>query len=478
MSIIRRAFSPSQEQKRAISFQTIFGTGRDVYGPQTTSGMPMSEDGAMKVTTAWACIRLLADTISTLPLDQMIRLDGQRRPFRPKAAWIDVPDPADPSFTMHSLVSQSMVSLLLDGNAFIHVTRDKAGEVLALTVLDPQRVRIESVGRTPIYKVSTSGKEYTLSIEECLHIPLVQLPGTLRGMSPIDQCREALGLTAAGEDFQSRYFGQGTSSTGLIEYPGDLTADQVQALSDHWKSTHTGRANAHAPAVLTGGAKFTPLSFTADQMQLLELRQFQRAEICAIYRVPSALVQDNQPGAVSYASVEQQALAFEKHTIRPYVQLIERHLSRLTTGSSFVKLNMEGLLRGDQKSRYEAFATGLNNGWLSVNEIRRWEDMRPVDNDAANKFRMPLNMGEQENASLAVLKSRVDIATQLVSAGYEPEQASQLAGLNIEHTGIPPSALQPLAMLDPEEPLDAYIREMQEGTEITEEETDALVSSD
>ena len=104
--------------------------------------------------------------------------------------------------------------------------------------------------------------------------------------------------------------------------------------------------------------------------------------------------------------------------------------------------------------------------------------MRPVESDAADNFRMPLNMGEQENASLAVLKSRVDIATQLVSAGYEPEQASAIAGLDIEHTGIPPSALQPLAMLDPEEPLDAYIREMQEGTEITEEETDALVSSD
>lgn len=477
MSIIRRAFSPTQEQ-RSISFQTLFGTGRNMYGPQTSSGMPMSEDGAMKVTTAWACVRLLADTISTLPMDQMIRQDGQRRAFRPKAPWVDVPDPADPSFTNHSLISQIMVSLLLDGNAFIHVTRDDYGEVLALTVLDPQRVRIETEGRTPIYKVDTqSSTDFTLSIEDCLHIPLVQMPGTLRGLSPIDQCREALGLTAAGEDFQSRYFGQGTSSTGLIEYPGDLTADQVQALSDHWKATHTGRANAHAPAVLTGGAKFTPLSFTADQMQLLELRQFQRAEICAIYRVPSALVQDNQPGAVSYASVEQQALAFEKHTIRPYVQLLERHLSRLTPGASFIKLNMEGLLRGDQKSRYEAFATGLNNGWLSVNEIRRWEDMRPVENDAADKFRMPLNMGEQEAASLAVLKSRVGIASQLVGAGYEPEQAAAIAGIDIEHTGVPPSALQPLAMLDPDDPLEAYIREMQEGIETTEEDN-ALVSSD
>jgi hypothetical protein len=138
---------------------------------------------------------------------------------------------------------------------------------------------------------------------------------------------------------------------------------------------------------------------------------------------------------------------------------------------------MEGLLRGDQKSRYEAFATGLNNGWLSVNEIRRWEDMRPVENEAADKFRMPLNMGEQEAASLAVLKSRVGIASQLVGAGYEPEQAAAIAGLDIEHTGVPPSALQPLAMLDPDDPLEAYIREMQEGIEITEED-DALVSSD
>lgn len=476
MSIIRRAFSPHQEERK-ISYQTLFGTGRDMYGRQTASGMPMSEDGAMKITTAWACIRLLADTVSTLPMDQMIRFDGQRRPYRPKEAWIDVPDPADPSFTNHSMISQIMVSLLVDGNAFIHVTRDDLGEVLGLTVLNPQYVSIKTQGRTPVYEVNNGTENAELSVDDCLHIPLVQMPGTLRGLSPVDQCREAMGLTAVGEDFQARYFGQGTSSTGIIEYPGDLTADQMQALSDNWHATNAGRSNAHKAAVLTGGAKFTPLSFTADQMQLLQLRQFQRAEICAIYRVPSALVQDNQPGAVSYASVEQQALAFEKHTIRPYVQLLERHLSRLTPGASFVHLNMDGLLRGDQKARFEAYATALNNGWMSANEIRRYEDLRPIENDAADKFRMPLNMGEQEAASLQVLKARAGIAAQLVGSGFEPEQAAAIAGLDIEHTGIPPSALQPLAMLDPDDPLDAYIRAMQEGIEITEED-DALVSSD
>jgi hypothetical protein len=186
-----------------------------------------------------------------------------------------------------------------------------------------------------------------------------------------------------------------------------------------------------------------------------------------MFRVPSVLVQDNQPGAVSYASVEQQALAFEKHTIRPFVQLLEKHLSRLTPDRSFIRFNMEGLLRGDQKSRFDAYATALNNGWMNVNEIRRYEDLRPVPYESADVYRMPLNLGDQEAATIAVLRAKAAVAAQLVASGFEPDQAAELAGLKIDHTGIPPTALQALAQLDPADPMGAYLR-----TILLEEEDD------
>jgi len=446
-------------EKRSISYQTLFASGQDLPG-STVSGVPMTEELAIKVVTVWACVRLLADTMSTLPVEQMIRAEGHRRPFRPRQEWIDVPDPADPTLAFSTLVSQIMVSLCLDGNAFLHTVRDSGGEILSIRALSPRHVQIGKDNGTPYYTFDSGGDRLELSVDECLHIPLLQMPGALRGLSPIDQCREALGLTVAGADFQGRFFSQGTSTTGIIEYPGDMTADQVQALSDHWKATHTGRRNAHAPAVLTGGAKFTALSLTADQIQLLQLRQFQRSEICGMFRVPSVLVQDNQPGAVSYASVEQQALAFEKHTIRPFVQLLEKHLSRLTPDRSFIRFNMEGLLRGDQKSRFDAYATALNNGWMNVNEIRSYEDLRPVPHESANVYRMPLNLGDQEAATVAVLRAKAAVAAQLVASGFEPEQAAELAGLKIDHTGIPPTALQALAQLDPADPMGAYLRHL------------------
>ena len=424
--------------------------------------MAINDESVLNVTTAWACIRLLADTVSTLPSEAMVRVDGERRPWRPRPQWMLTPNPSDVSLTWQGLMSQVMVSLLVDGNAFVHTTRDDAGEVLGLLVLDPRSVTIHTaaLGSAPYYTVQGVDNHATFDTSEILHIPLLRHPGQLRGLSPIDQCREALGVTAAAQDFQGRFFSQGTSTTGIIEYPGDMSADQQQALADHWAALHTGKANSHKAAVLTGGASFKPLSLTADQMQLLQLRAFQRSDVCAIWRVPAALVQDNQPGAVSYASVEQQALSFEKHTIRPLVSLVEGHFSRITPGRSWLRLSMEGLLRGDQKTRFEAFATALNNGWMSVNEIRAYEDQRAIDHESANMYRMPLNMGDQEAAGLAMLKARAEIAAKLVATGFDPDQAAVIAGLAIDHTGIPPSALQQLQALDPDDPLASYQREV------------------
>lgn len=454
MSIVRRLLGT---ETRAISYQNLFASGRDISSGNTTAGMTINESTSMKITTVFACVRLLADTLSTLPREVYIRRDGERRVYRPRPEWLNHPDPSDDSFTWQSMISETMTSLMLDGNAFIHVGYAD-GSPVALRVLDPRTVAIMSPsgGGQPIYRVTSGADVADFSSDDMVHIPLIRMPGSRRGLSPIDTCADALGTAAAAADFQGRYFSQGTSSTGVIEFSGDLTADQAQALSDHWAALHTGKANAHSPMVLSGGATFRPLSMTADQMQLVSLRTFSRSEVLSLFRVPGALVQDTQPGAVSYASVEQQVLSFEKHTIRPLASLLEEHLSRLLPPGAFLRLSMEGLLRGDRKGRFEAYSIALNNGWLSANEIRRWEDLSPIEAEGANRFRMPLNLGDTDSAGLAVLRTRTEIASRLVAAGYDPAGAADVAGLDVDHTGIPPSALQQLQVLDPDDPLAIY----------------------
>lgn len=455
MSIVRRILSP---EKRAISYQQLFRTGADVNNGNTPAGMSIDDDTAMKITTVWACVRLLADTLSTLPRDSFIRREGVRRPYRPRPIWLDQPDPADPSSTWQSTLSQVMTSLMLDGNSFVHIVRE-GGEPISLRVLDPRTVAILSPPTGgPVYRVTDGAQSMDFDSDTMLHVPLIRMPGARRGLSPIDQCRNSLGVASASEDFQGRFFSQGTSSGGVIEFSGDLTEEQAHALSDQWKALHTGRRNAHAPIVLSAGASWKPLTMTADQMQLVGLRTFSRSEVLSVFRCPGALVQDTQPGAMSYASVEQQVLSFEKHTVRPLAQLLEDAFGRLLPPGAFLRLNLDGLLRGDQKSRYESYAVGLNNGgWLSVNDVRRLEDMRPIPDESANVYRMPLNMGDQGAAGVSVTKARTEIAGRLVAAGYDPAGAAKIAGLELEHTGIPPSALQQLAALDPEAPLSIYV---------------------
>lgn len=456
MSIVRRLLGGSEQ--RAISYQQLFASGQDVRRTNTVAGVQIDDDTSMKITTVFACVRLLSDTMSTLPRDVFVRRDGERRPFRPRPTWVNTPDPSDESFTWQSMVSETMTSLMLDGNAFVHVAR-LDGEPAALRVLDPRSVAIISpdTGGAPIYRVTGGHQSADFTSDDMLHIPLIRMPGSRRGLSPIDTCSEALGTAAAAADFQGRYFSQGTSSTGVIEFSGDLTADQAKALSDHWAALHTGKQNAHSPMVLSGGASFKPLSMTADQMQLVALRTFSRSEVLSLFRVPGALVQDTQPGAMSYASVEQQVLSFEKHTIRPLAALLEESFSRLLPSGSFLKLSMEGLLRGDRKGRFEAYSIALNNGWLSANEVRRLEDMRPINEPGADRFRMPLNLGDTESAGLSVLKARTEIAARLVTAGYEPNGAAEIAGLDVTHTGVPPAALQQLQAIDPEDPTAIYV---------------------
>jgi len=436
-------------EQRAISFQSLFALG-DGFSVTTNSGTVITQNDSLKIEAVYSCVRIIADSISTLPVDTFVRVDGERRPFRPRPEWLNYPESG---VTRTEHFQQVLVSLLLDGNSFTRILRDDQG-IAGLVVLNPQRVECsrDRVTRRPIFVYENRD---VIQLEDMIHITELRMPGELRGRSRIDMMKENLGLAKALEEFAARFFGQGSSASGIIEFPGNLTREQAKDLVDGFEEGHRGLRRSHRPGILFGGARFTKTTVDNDSAQFLESRRFAVEEIARIFRVPPSMLGVTTPGAMSYASVEMNGIHFVQHTLRPYISKIEDGYQKLLTNNAFIKFNVDALLRGDQQSRYQAFSTGIQSGFLSINDIHRIEDMTPVE--GGDSYRVPLANVDIAAANLSEMDRKSLIASRLILAGFNPNGV--LAALempNIDHTGVPSTQLQPISTIDPEDPESVY----------------------
>ena len=439
-------------EERAVSFQTIFASGGNL-ARETYAGTVVTYDTSLKIGAVYACVRLLADTISTLPVDTFYREGGARLVFRPKPIWVERPDIG---MAREDFLQQAMVSLLLDGNVFIRIFRGRSGEVTSLTVLDPTRVEVRRNPATREVEYAIEGAAgVILTAAEVLHITELRRPGALRGVSRIEEVKQMLGLASALEEFSARFFGQGSTTQGLIEWPGNLTREQAKDLADGFEEGHKGLRRAHRPGVLFGGAKFVKTGVDPNEAQMLESRQFSVEEIARIFRCPLHLLQVATPGAMSYASVEQNAIQFAQYTLRPIISKFETALSTLLPGPAFVKFNLDAILRGDIQTRFAAYSTGQLAGFLSVNDIHRLEDMPPAD--GGDEYRVPLANVNLAAANIVETDRKTQMLTRLIMAGFDPVEALKALDMPpIAHTGIPVTSLQSVASINPADPASVY----------------------
>jgi HK97 family phage portal protein len=432
-------------EERAVSFQTIFETGDDIVF-SNNSGTYVDEGNALNIAAVHSAVSLIADTISTLPIDVYIRDDGNRRPFRPKPMWVSQPDV---NFAGHAVFYNSLlVSLLVDGNAFIRVFSNRQGEVVNLAVLNPNSVEVKRNGQGRLI-FTVQGEDRTLTSEEVLYIPDLLRPGTVRGVSRVHALKENLGLAKALEAYAATFFGQGTTLAGVIEYPNALTLEQAESLRSSFDNAHKGWRKSGRTGILSGGATFKPTQADPEKSQALEARRMAVEDVARIWRIPSHML--NLPGTNTYSSVEQNMLGFVTHTLRPYVTKIEDSMSTLMSrypggAESFIKFNMNGLIRGDIQSRYSAYSTGLQSGFLAINDIRRLEDLSPQEGDAANAVRVPLANVNLSESGVRAQREKVQMVRDLVFAGFEPAEALEMVGLPaVAHTGLPSVQLQSVA---------------------------------
>jgi HK97 family phage portal protein len=437
-----------RKEDRAISFQTIWGAGFDteVVNP---SGVNITANTAFEVVAFWSAVSLISDTIATLPVDSYIRQDGNRRPYRPRPAWVDQPDV---DMTRQAHYQQVLVSLLVNGNSYTRVFRNANGDVINLVVLDPSTVEVRrSALGQKIFIVTGSDK--ALTSDEIVHITDLIQPGALVGLSRVERLKEALGLSSAMQSFAARFFGTGATTQGIIEFPGNLTPEQAKNLRDGFDSAHRGFRRAHKTGVLSGGASYKQTTVPNDAAQFLESRRFSVEEIARAFNIPLSMM--GVPGAASYASVEQNGIFFVTHTLRPYIEKMEWAYSRLLPVEAFLKFNVDGLLRGDFNSRITAYSTGLQSGFMSVNDVRKLEDMSPTE--GGDQYRVPLANIALTDTGLVAQNEKTNMVKALIQIGFDPAETLKAFGLPpIMHTGVPSTQLQAVNTIDPENPESVY----------------------
>jgi HK97 family phage portal protein len=419
-------------ETRSSAFQNLFTTGA-LFERATPTGIVVTQDTALRLSAVYASVRLISDTISTMPVEQYLRVDGTRRPVQPRDGWVD-----RPSLRHHRTTfwQQNLVSLLLDGNIFAHVMRDARGEVIDIDILNPTEVTVQDAG------FLVAGQRF-LPREDVLHITEMLLPGTLRGVSRIEQVKDSVGLGLALDEYAARFFGNGAYAGGVIEWPGEITQQQAKEIVDGWEGGHKGLRRAHRPAVLYGGAKFVPTTIDPSQSQLIDQRHYAVEDIARIFRIPPFMLGVTTEGSVSYSSVEQQMLFFAQHTIQPYAEMLEvAYSSLLDNPASFMKFNLDSLVRADLATRTDAYSKALLAGYLTINDVRRLEDM--PDAPDGDQHRVPLQNIPTTDAEVVTLNEKAKVIQALVVAGYTPESAAAVVGLpGLAHTGLASVQLQP-----------------------------------
>lgn len=429
-------------EERAVTFQSIWGSG-DFLETSSMSGTFIDSQTSLQINAVYSAVSLISDTIATLPVDAYIRRDGARFAFRPRPEWVTKPDV---DTTKEAFYGSIIVSLLLDGNAFIRVYSNERGEVVNLNVLNPLDVDIKRNGLGQIM-FNVKGEARPLSTDECIFIPDLVRPGHIRGMSRTEALKENFGLAKALENYAAKFFGSGTQTSGVLEFPGNLTADQAKQMQEAFDSRHRGWGRAHKTAIISGGAKYVPTNVPNDQAQFLDSRRMAVEDVARAFNIPPHLM--GLPGTNSYASVEQNNLAWVTHCLRPIVEKIEGAfnplMSRYPGGeTAFIKFNLDGLLRADINSRMSAFSTGLQAGFLTINDVRRLEDLQPILDPSADTVRVPLANVNVEAADLSAQTERVDMAQRLIQVGFDPADVMEKLGLPaIAHTGKDSVQLQP-----------------------------------
>jgi len=387
--LLARLFRSSPENpSTSLSNPAAWLTG--LFGTSKT-GVQVSEDNALTFSAVYAAVRIISETIASIPLNVYVH-DGETRviarehPIQKLLAH--TPNTVSSSFTFRESMAANLV---LHGNAYAKIEFNAAGRPISLTPLNPMLVEVKIVDGEKVYVFN---EKKTYLDYEVVHVVGLSFNG-LTGKSPLTVAREAVAIGLAAQEYGARFYSNGANTGGIITAPGRLSIDAINRLKQSWNRANGGLSNSHGTAILEEGMKYEKIGLDPEAAQFLQSRKFQVNEIARIFRIPPSYLADLENSSTR-ANVEQQAIQFVRDCVTPYVRRFEvefnRKLFREDEPNYYAYFTMEGLMRGDLQGRYQAYATARQWGWLSVNDIRDLENLNPVE--GGDVYLQPLNMAQ------------------------------------------------------------------------------------
>ena len=354
----------------------------------SAAGVPVTEETALRYTTVFRCVSLIADTVSQLPRGVFLGEGGARRPV-PDPAWLTRPSGEDLWLPwMGSLT----VSLLLRGNAYaLAVERDAAGHATQLETLHPDEVRVHRVGGKVIYDVVGEGKLSRYPLGDVLHVKGMTLPGrrSLTGLSPISYAAQTIGTAIAAQDYGARTYVESAVPPGALVTASDMDDAEVKRLKREWQKAHANRSR--EIAVLAGGVDFKQLGLSPEDAQFLEAIRAHDRQIAGFFGVPLHMVGLGDMQSNWGTGLEENNLQFITYSLGIHMSRFEEVFATMLASPRYFRFNVAGLLRGRLKDRYAAYITGRQGGWLSIDDIRALEDQPPLADGKGADYLMPLN---------------------------------------------------------------------------------------
>lgn len=364
---------------------------RGIFGDDSrVAGAVVNEQTAMRVSAVYSCVRLIAGAVASLPLHVYERggADDRKRIDHPYARYLNrEPSPSWPAGAWWEFV---LIQMLLRGDSFCYIQRGRSGQVTGLMPLRHSQVVVRKVlsdnprqAPTLRYLVNGDNGAFGCDAADMLHFPGMGFNGE-RGMSVIEHgARSGIGIAISADDHAANFFGQGTKIDHVVKATGKMGENTQQAFLDAWRRKYTGKNATGVPLILTEGLDIQELTMTAKDAQLLESRKWQVEDIARAFGAPNHMI-NSTTGSTSWGSgIEQMSIGFVTYTLQPHLNRIEGELNRkLFQGSTFAEYSAAGLMRGDHAGRSDYYSNALGGtqaaGWMTVNEVRRLENLPPL----------------------------------------------------------------------------------------------------
>ncbi len=360
-------------------------------GARSKTAQNVNEVNALQVTTVYACVRVIAESIAGTPMhvfrrgkDLETKKDTKQRDTKhPLSDILRVaPNKWTTAFEFKEFIGYS---LSLWGNFYAFKIQNGLGRIMGLQPLLPGNVKVERKDGELFYTYTPEGvtKPIVFRQDEIWHIKGLSTDG-LVGLSPIKLMREAIGLAMSAEEYGAKFFENDARPLVALKTPTKLNEDQQQQLKKNWNDSYTRTGEAQGTAILQGSWDVQVIGMPNEDAQFLQTRQFQVSDIARAFRVPAVMIGLDDKTS-TFASAEQFFLSFVTYTMRPWLIRIENSanfhlLNEADRKKFFTEFQIGALMRGDLKSRYDAYGVALQNRFMSVNEVRALENMNPIEN--------------------------------------------------------------------------------------------------